>query len=245
MIVLHYLFIQASILLFAAPFYMAYRHTHGAASAEPTLSEKLEYFFSSRQANYLVFAWAALEALVWFVIPEFLLLLVVFMRLRNKRQLLLSDILGTASGTLLAFMLPGLSHERLAKIPYITSGMIAQTEVWYHQLGLVGLLFQPFSGVPYKVFTLASHGQGFWLPAFLALALIVRISRYYIFYLIFTGLYPFLHRLVYRNYVPLFFGACMIFTLLLVRVYDSYGKSYVPDYSSGQTMARALERLGM
>lgn len=227
----NYFFIQITILAFIAPFYSAYRYTHNKAGLKNiSFNLHLENFFSSKQANFLVFLWAASEAIIWFVIPELLLLLIIFLRVRKKVQLLICDIFGTTVGTILA-MIISLNQSEILKIPYVQENMIKQVEVWYQQLGIFGLIFQPFSGVPYKIFILTANEFNFFIPTFIIFGILVRISRYYIFYLIFSGIYPFLHRFVYRNYLPMFFIACFIFSLLLLKVYNLYGPSYEIDYS--------------
>lgn len=230
-IVVNYIIIQTAILAFFAPFYLFYRYRHKKLSLNKfSFNEHLENFFSSRQVNYLVFFWAASETIIWFVIPEFLLFLIIFLRVRKKIQLLTYDIAGTAAGTLLAIFIP-ITHSEIAKIPYVQENMIKQVIVWYQHLGIFGLIFQPFSGVPYKIFTLTVNEFHFSIFLFIIFGILVRISRYYFCYLIFSGIYPLLHRFVYRNYLPMFFIACFIFSLLLLKVYNLYGPSYQIDYS--------------
>jgi len=230
-ITLNYILIQVAILAFFAPFYFVYRYYHAKKGIKDiTFNQHLEYFFSSKQANYLVFLWAASEAIIWFVIPEFLLLLIIFLRIRKKLGLLIYDIVGTSVGTTLALIIP-LSRNEILRIPYIQENMLKQVEIWYQHMGIFGLIFQPFSGVPYKVFTLLANEYNFFVPAFIILGILVRISRFYIFYLIFSGIYPLLHRFVYRNYLFMFFISCFIFSLLLLKVYNLYGANYIIDYS--------------
>lgn len=231
-IISNYLFIQSAILLFFAPFYLGHLYKYKKYDkTKLTISEHLEKFFVSQQANYLMMSWAALEAIIWFVIPEYLLLLLVFLRIKRKVQLVIYDIYGTILGTIIAFLLPIHSTTDILNIPYLQPNMIKQVQVWYEHLGIFGLFFQPFSGVPYKVFTLTAQSYHFFLPWFILLAVLVRISRYYFFYIIFTNIYPFLHRFVYKNYVPLFFIAGFLFTIALLKVYHFYDASYVIDYS--------------
>ncbi len=222
----NYLIVQVSIILFMAPFYLLYRRKH-VASGGPQISfnRHLEYFFTSSYANWLVFFWAMGEALIWFVIPEFLLILLVFMRIQRKRQLLYYDIAGTAAGTLTAFIV-NLPERFIDKLPYVQPNMVLQVKHWFNAHGVLGLIYQPFSGVPYKVFTHLAHDYHFFILAFLILAIVARISRYYIVYLLLTSAYPFLHKYVYRNYVRLFLVATFVFSILLLRIYDSYGPGY-------------------
>ena len=223
----NYLLIQVSIVLFILPFYWLYRRKYlPDGEFKVNFNQHLEYFFSSKYANWLVFFWAMGEALVWFIIPEFLLVLLVFMRIRRKRELLYYDIYGTAAGTLAAFIIP-IPASLLDKIPYVQPSMVSQAEYWFSKHGILALAYQPFSGVPYKVFTHLAPNYHFFIGTFLVFAVIVRISRYYIIYLLASGIYPFLHKYVYRNYARLFVVATFIFSLLLLRIYTSWGHHQV------------------
>lgn len=218
---LNFVIVTISIVIFVAPFFLWYWHKHKNSLGKININLYLEYFFSSRQANWLIFVWAASEALIWFVIPEFLLLLIVFMRIRHKKQMLLYDIAGTVTGTIIALLLR-LPETTLAKLPYIQHGMIVQTKIWYSKQGLLGLAHQPFSGVPYKVFTHLAWQYHFFILLFIIMAVIVRIIRYLIAYGLFVSLYPKLHKIVKNNYIPLALGAILIFSILLYNTYNLY-----------------------
>ncbi len=185
-------------------------------------SQALEEFLKSRQADFLIFSWAAAEAVVWYVIPEFLLFLIIFLRIPNKKRLLIYDFLGTMFGTAVGFFVVksfSFNHENL---PFLTQSMIDQVVVWYQQLGIWGLSFQPFSGVPYKVFVMEAVGAGLPFVQFVFFGVVVRLFRYYIFFALLDGLYGFFHKVVYKNYWRLFFLACFVFSVLLNAVYASY-----------------------
>lgn len=222
----NYLIVQICIILFILPFYWLYRRKHVPdGEVKVSFNRHLEYFFTSKYANWLVFFWAMGEALVWFVIPEFLLILLIFMRIQRKRELLFYDIYGTAAGTLIAFVIH-LPERLIDQLPYIQPNMVTQVRHWFDAHGIFGLVYQPFSGVPYKVFThLAPHYNYFFIT-FLIFAVIVRISRYYVIYLFLSSIYPVLHKYVYRNYVRLFLISTFIFSVLLLKVYTSYGPSH-------------------
>jgi membrane protein YqaA with SNARE-associated domain len=235
-IIANYLFVQSCIILFMLPFYIVYRHRHVTdGNVKTGLNQHLENFFLSKQANYLVFFWAMGEALVWFVIPEFLLLLMIFMRIRRKKELLVYDVAGTITGTIIAFF-ANASYSTIAHLPYIQGKMIDQTFVWYHQLGVWGMLYQPFSGVPYKVFTLTAANFHFFLPYFIIVAVLVRMSRYLIAYGLFIVLYPGLHKYIRRNYIRLFLVATFIFSALLLKVSNSYAHHHIAFDSPGSAM---------
>ncbi len=170
----------------------------------------------------MVFLWAALEAIVWFVIPEFLLLLVIFMKVERKFDLVRYDILGTVAGTIVAWWLR-FGDDQLLKVPYIYQPMIDQVRTWYDAHGILGLAFQPFSGVPYKVFTHIAPEYGFPLLLFIVVALAARMVRYLVIYQAAKAAYPAIHPIVRRHYAVLFVLAIIIFTGLLMRVSSLYG----------------------
>jgi hypothetical protein len=225
LVLVNFFLILVSILIFASPFYVVYKRRQGKLSDSRGINREIENFFQSPQANWLVFFWAFGEALFWFVIPEFLLLLIVFMRVRRKRELLLFDIYGTIAGTILAFII-NLPVNIIEKIPYIQPAMVHQAEIWYQKYGLFALAYQPFSGVPYKVFAFLAPNYHLFIIFFIVAAVFVRVARYYIFYAIFSSIYPVLHKYVYRNYVRLLLIVIFIFSLMLLKVFAAYGPQY-------------------
>lgn len=187
----------------------------------PGFNQFMEKFFESNSLNWLVFFWALSEALIWFVIPEFLLFLVVFMKIRHRANLLIYDILGTIVGTMIGLTLH-MSRDFMLHIPYVYEGMFTQVHNWFSTMGIWGLINQPFSGVPYKVFLSVAPEFGFNVLLFIILAIVLRVGRYVIFYVIFWLAYPALHRFVYKHYAILLTIAVIIFSLLLMKVSTIY-----------------------
>ena len=222
---LNTLIIQLSIIAFCLPFFVIYMRSSKHATGH-SISWHIQNFFSSKQANALIFCWALAEAFIWFVIPEFLLLLMVFMRVRRKRQLLTYDILGTVAGTILALNL-NLSDSAIESLPYVQQNMITQAHVWFTNLDVWALLHQPFSGVPFKVFNHVALDHDVNIFLYILLAVVVRVSRYALFYFLLKGIYRHIHKFVYKNYTALFIIATAIFAVLLYDVYQSFGPDYV------------------
>jgi membrane protein YqaA with SNARE-associated domain len=209
--------------LFFAPFVALFwwRNREIIRQKKPHFNYFMERFFLSHEADALVFCWAAAEAIAWFIIPEFLLFLVIFMRIHRKFDLLKYDLLGTIAGSIVA-ILWRLPQSVFLHLPYIRPKMISQVQTWYQQHGIWGLLYQPFSGVPYKVFTHEAVNYHFFIPAFLVIAIVARMVRYLVVYEAVRAGYPLLHAFVRRHYVLLFLCATVIFTALLIRVVQLY-----------------------
>lgn len=215
--------IFGAIMLFFTPFVgiFFWRQRRAIIQAKPHFNFFMERFFKSPESNALVFCWAAAEALVWFVIPEFLLILIIFMKIKRKLDLVVYDIAGTIVGSLIALSLH-LPTATFIHLPYIRPAMLDQVGQWYGQLGVWGLLHQPFSGVPYKVFLQGAADYHFFIPLFLLLAIAVRMVRYVVVYEATKALFPLLHRLVRKHYAWVFVLAVAIFTPLLLRVVAMY-----------------------
>jgi membrane protein YqaA with SNARE-associated domain len=208
-----------SIAAFSAPFMLIFwwRNRHEIRQSRPHFNYFMERFMMSQESNYLVMIWAASEAIFWFIIPEFLLILVIFMKIHRKFDLVKYDIIGTVIGTVIGFMIH-VSDTTFLKVPYIYQRMLDQAHVWFDQMGVWGLVNQPFSGVPYKAFIHEAQDFGFFLPFFIVIAVVARIVRYIIIYEATKALYPFCHKFVRKHYGILIIFATAIFTALLLRV---------------------------
>lgn len=220
-------FILLSTVTFFTPFWLLHRLTRPKTEkyTRHSLGEHIEIFFSSKQMNWLVCAWAAAEAIIWFIIPEFLLLLIIFMRIRQRVSLLFWDLLGTILGTIIAYSI-SVPSITVAHMPYITTGMILQVNYWYQHFGVWALVFQPLSGVPYKVFTNLAFEHNINLAALIFTGSIMRMSRYIFIYIILSGLYPIFHRFAFRRYLAVFVVSCMIFSYFLLKIVNNYGPGY-------------------
>lgn len=213
----------ASMVLFFAPFVavFAWRSRSSIRESKPHFNYFMERFFASPESDALVFFWAAGEAVVWFIIPEFLLILLIFMKVKRKFDLVKYDIVGTVVGTLIALWWR-LPRSSFIHLPYIRPRMLAQVDTWYRQHGSMGLAFQPFSGVPYKVFNHEAAGFHFFIPLFILVAIVARMVRYVVAYEVTKALYPALHPFVRKHYGWLFVVAIGIFTFLLLHVVAMY-----------------------
>lgn len=219
----NFFLVFVSISAFFIPFVLIFwwRHRRAIAAKKPSFNQFVEQFFMSKESNVLIASWAAAEAFIWFVLPEFLLFLVIFMKVRHKFDLLKFDIIGTVIGTVIGILWHA-PTEFLLKLPFVYQNMLDQVHTWFSEWGMWGVFFQPFSGVPFKVFNHQALDFGFFIPFFIVLAVLARMLRYFVAYEITRALFPFLHSFVRKHYGILFILAVLIFTMLLMRVSQIY-----------------------
>jgi len=122
--------------------------------------------------------WAFAEALVWPIIPDFLLALMIVSRPARWRRLLIVTVLGSTLGGTVLFTLASLFPERalatLPLLPLVFSSDIDHVQLLLSELGSVAYLQQPMSGVPFKIWGITGGAMGL---SFLAAGPIFVLAR--------------------------------------------------------------------
>jgi membrane protein YqaA with SNARE-associated domain len=123
-----------------------------------------ERWSASTSAGGLLFAWAAGEATVWPILPDFLLIPLVVGEPRRAVRLLARSIAGMALGGsclyLFAFRQPAAAVRLLRHLPMVHAGAINRARRDLAAQELAAFLFQPFTGVPFKVWALLAASEG-------------------------------------------------------------------------------------
>lgn len=132
----------------------------------------------SPAALRLCFLWGFLEGFLWPIIPEFVLVPLAFVAPRRGVALVGSTLAGSVCGGILAYVLSltVAGPWMLERAWLVTDPMRDAAASWLEQSGALGLLHQPLSGVPYKVFGLqaGSHMDPF---SFVVVSTLVRGGR--------------------------------------------------------------------
>jgi membrane protein YqaA with SNARE-associated domain len=120
----------------------------------PSAYARARRFALSRGALVAVFLWATAEAVLWPIVPDFVLLPLAIAAPARAVKLIGAALLGTLLGGLVAYSAGGtaLGGHVLAHAPLVTDRMIAFAGSSLAENGPSVLLGQPWSGVPYKVF---------------------------------------------------------------------------------------------
>jgi 1-acyl-sn-glycerol-3-phosphate acyltransferase len=126
------------------------------------------------------FGWAVAEAVLWPLMPEAALVPLAAATPAAWWQLATASILGSSLGGAVGHALGrrGWSGWLLGHAPLVLPAMVGAADAWLADEGARGVLHQPLSGVPYKVFALRAGARGVPLAPFLGWAACGRGARF-------------------------------------------------------------------
>jgi membrane protein YqaA with SNARE-associated domain len=124
--------------------------------------DSLSAFAGGRGGFRLAFWWSFAEATVWPVIPDVALIPLAAAARRRCAVPLAGAVLGTAVGGSLPFLFafgqPDRARSLLGRLPLARADRMPAVVRWLRRHGPVALLFQPWSGIPAKVWVVAAGG---------------------------------------------------------------------------------------
>jgi 1-acyl-sn-glycerol-3-phosphate acyltransferase len=136
---------------------------------------RLATFAGSAVGLAFMAAWAAAEATIWPLLPEFALAILAVAAPRRAVHLTLAAVAGSLAGGAVAYALA--AHGAAPPAPLTTARMNATAAAQLAAFGPVALRQQPMSGIPYKVYARAAGESRLGLPAFLAASIPARGLR--------------------------------------------------------------------
>lgn len=187
-----------------------------------TVFQRLRSFLSSPIALYIAFAWAVAEALVWPVVPDVYIAGAALAVPARALLFALCAVAGSVVGGAIAWVLAavGLGAAVLSAAPLVTEKMTGTAAFMMQVLGPFAILYQPFSGIPYKTFALQSQGSD--LFAFLGHTVVSRGGRFFGVALLFAAFGYLTKRWMARLYFPLIAAMIIIFTIALSKVVTAW-----------------------
>ena len=122
-----------------------------------------ERFASGRSGTRLMFAWSLAEATVWPILPDFLLVPMVAANRRRFHVPLAAAVIGMAAGcattVLFAYRAPRHAWGLLRHLPLVHEQQIDVARRHLAAHGTVAFLFQPWSGVPSKIWAVMAGAE--------------------------------------------------------------------------------------
>ena len=132
----------------------------------------------------ILILWSFLEASIWPIFPEFILVFFIILSPKNYRKLFLisfvSSILGVASFFLFAHLFPAAADNLLMKVPLVNKNMLLHIDILYQNGGTILVVKQPFSAIPIKVWTFMAAKNSIGFLPFMLLVSLIRGIRFFI-----------------------------------------------------------------
>lgn len=143
------------------------------------LNKEVKRFTSSNLSWVLSFIWGLSEGIFFFIVPD---VIVAYIALNNRKKgfySLIASIIGSLLSAIIVFYLT--AHYNmvnfLLNIPLITQSLISGVQQQLSLHGVSAVLSGPFSGVPYKIYSVEAALSGISLPSFLSYSILSRLSR--------------------------------------------------------------------
>ena len=154
------------------------------------LFDKLSLFSLTSGALVLLAIWAFFEASIWFVIPDFFLLVLCVLSPKKYKKFFLIGIIFSLIGISAYFMFvsqyPGKAGEILIETPFIRGRMIEAIGSLYNDQGISSVLKQTTTVIPVKVWTYQAVTHNFNFFIYLLFVGISRAIRIFLICFIFS-----------------------------------------------------------
>lgn len=181
-----------------------------------TWYERANALSGSGAGLVVAFAWGVAEALVWPIIPDFIVAILAVANPKRFAKIAIAAVTGSVAGGLIAYLLGGAGIHFPAL--FTTRKMITNAVALMGARGSAALWSQPFSGIPYKVFAFRASGAHAALPSFLAITLMARGARILAVGAFFAAGAILTRRWTERWYVPFVIAFTIVFAIGLARV---------------------------
>lgn len=149
-----------------------------------SLYDRWQAFAHSRKAEALMFLWAAAEAIIFPIIPEFFLLALMVGGRRNFWRLFAASALGSVLGMVVLYILvyvwPQVGTGLLSTLPFATPNRLDKVNGYLDRFGVLAFFVQPWTGIDFKFFGIqgALANMAPWLA--LPLAVVSRAMRMFL-----------------------------------------------------------------
>lgn len=142
-------------------------------------------FVVSRAGLVIMFLWAAAEATVWPIIPDFLLVPMALGARRRTARPFLAALAGMALGGSVTFLVASAAPDRtlslLRHLPLVTNAQIGHARARLLNDGALAFWSQPWSGIPFKVWAVLAGGMHLDAPLVIPTFILARGLRMAVF----------------------------------------------------------------
>jgi membrane protein YqaA with SNARE-associated domain len=171
--------------------------------------------------------WALAEAIVWPIIPDFLLVLIAIARPRRVHHSLAACIAGSAAGASvvygLAWIWPAEAYQALPRLPLTFEADIADVHERIARDGAFAFVWQPISGIPFKVWGIVAAVSGVPPTIALPVAILARTARMTVVAVVASMLGARFNHAIRDHWLILMVVYVVIFAVGWVRTFPSAG----------------------
>ncbi len=143
------------------------------------IDKNIEGFISPNLSSFFSFIWGFCEGIFFFVVPD---VIVGYISIYNRKRgfySLVASIIGSLLSAIVIFYISIYYNMTnfLLNIPLITIQLIDNVQQQFILNGIPAVLYGPFNGIPYKIYSVVAANFNLSLPLFLLYSIISRISR--------------------------------------------------------------------
>jgi membrane protein YqaA with SNARE-associated domain len=131
---------------------------------------------------WVVLAWAFAEGTVWFIAPDFVVIVLSVFAPSVWRRLVVAALVGSLIGGTLCWALNSVLFEAMGRVlaatPFVSTAMAEVIDGWYTEHGHLAVAFQAFSFMPFKLWTRLAVEHGFNPVLYFAIVMVSRAVRF-------------------------------------------------------------------
>lgn len=138
-------------------------------------------FGKTKLGWFIAFLWGLAEGLVFFIVPDLYLSFIALFTFTGGIISLGFALLGSLISAVLIFSLApyfgAYYHNILVAIPGISESMVGKVAAGLSTHGIRDIISGPFSGIPYKIYSVEAVSQHFPLIQYLIWSIPARLER--------------------------------------------------------------------
>lgn len=167
---------------------------------------KIQQFSHTNWALFLLAVWSFLEAGIWFIFPDFLLMLLVFFNKERWKRFLAVTYLFSMMGIITYFILvsqyPIYAESVLKATPFVNPLTIEVVQAHFLQSGEMAAIFQPLTPYPSKVWSFSAATMGMGLILYLGFVGAARLVRMFLLSWLAIAFHRFLAEPIKNHMLP-------------------------------------------
>lgn len=188
----------------------------------------LAQFGKSKYGKSLAFMWGLAEGLLFFVVPDVYLSFIALFSVTGGLVSVAYALLGSLCSAVIVYALApfmgGMYHTILLAIPGISEAMLRTVTTGLAQHGVQNIIAGPFSGIPYKIYSVEAALQHLPIGSFLLWSIPARLERMLPVTLVALVLGYVFQKNIKKYTTYWILGFLLVWALIYIQYYYSLGQ---------------------